>query len=190
MTKCWNNCAKNDGFDGVYCISAITSTGFPKENKNSIDAYYCFEPGYSTKNSTSIIYNSLYYASIFLREVRNILFNQKRLKRITSMRATNRMIVRNISALLIKHSDCIVYPGACPNWDNTPRRSYQGMVYTHDSSTDFRILLQELKHTCPNSEFIFVNAWNEWGEGCHLEPDEKNGYAYLEVIHDVGFDDN
>ena len=34
-------------------------------------------------------------------------------------------------------------------------------------------------------QIIFFNAWNEWTEGCYLEPDTVNGYKLLEIIKEV-----
>ncbi len=34
-------------------------------------------------------------------------------------------------------------------------------------------------------KLITINAWNEWVEGSYLEPDERFGMQYLEVVRDV-----
>jgi hypothetical protein len=32
---------------------------------------------------------------------------------------------------------------------------------------------------------VFINAWNEWAEGNHLEPDRKWKRAFLEKTKDI-----
>ena len=34
-------------------------------------------------------------------------------------------------------------------------------------------------------DIVFINAWNEWAEDCHLEPDMKFGYQWLEAVSTV-----
>lgn len=77
------------------------------------------------------------------------------------------------------------YPCVCPAWDNTPRHPAWGLVLK-DSSPELyeRWLHQVVRKTHQNADadkIVFVNAWNEWAEGCHLEPCQKWGRKYLEA---------
>lgn len=79
-------------------------------------------------------------------------------------------------------------PGAFVDWDNTARNK-KGTVFVGATPKKFKHYFHELIEQVKNdefpTEFVFINAWNEWGEGAYLEPDEKHGYAYLEAMVDV-----
>ena len=74
------------------------------------------------------------------------------------------------------------------DFDDTPRKGGEyGYIVEGASPEKFYSYFKELyqKSLFLNNEFIFINAWNEWGEGMYLEPDENNGYGYLEATRKV-----
>lgn len=72
-------------------------------------------------------------------------------------------------------------------WDNTPRRGADGIVVTRTSPATFRSAMDdavswtERRHV-PTERLVWVNAWNEWAEGNHLEPDLRHSRAYLQSV--------
>jgi len=84
-------------------------------------------------------------------------------------------------------------PGTLPccyvSWDNSPRRGRNGIVYLNGSPERFEKDLEQFVADAqalpPESRLVFVNAWNEWAEGNHLEPDQRYGLAYLEAVRRV-----
>ncbi len=82
------------------------------------------------------------------------------------------------------------YPCVATGWDNTPRRQAGEALILHNSTPNAygRWLAEAASRQMQSSGsngIVFVNAWNEWAEGAHLEPDEHWGRAYLEVTRDV-----
>ena len=100
---------------------------------------------------------------------------------------------RNGNTLLPRHYTCMLA------WDNSARRRDGWHAFYHFSLKEFyrwltEAVRQSRAHLRPEERFIFVNAWNEWGEGTYLEPEEKYGYANIntlsKAIFDLPFDSN
>lgn len=74
----------------------------------------------------------------------------------------------------------------CPSFDNSSRRNHKAVILDGSSPEQYYRWFKEIvKWTVSRypteNRLVFINAWNEWGEGNHLEPDERWGRAYLEM---------
>lgn len=83
-----------------------------------------------------------------------------------------------------------LFPTVVPSWDNTPRRDGRATILMGSTPERYGEWLDlacrhVMKEFAADRRLVFVNAWNEWGEGCHLEPDARYGRAYLETTRDI-----
>jgi hypothetical protein len=74
--------------------------------------------------------------------------------------------------------------GVCPDWDNVPRRPHGGLTFVGSTPATYGSWLESacakvMRNNGPDERIVFINAWNEWAEAAHLEPDRHNGLAYL-----------
>lgn len=76
------------------------------------------------------------------------------------------------------------YYGGIVSYDDTPRQGRKGLILDKAFPEVFGKYFTELmaKNSVAGNEFVFLNAWNEWGEGMHLEPDKKYGFRFLEEV--------
>lgn len=73
------------------------------------------------------------------------------------------------------------YPGITPGWDNSSRRKKDAVIFVDSTPNEYGRWLKHLADEYKGKDtFLFINAWNEWAEGNHLEPDAKWGRQYLE----------
>lgn len=73
---------------------------------------------------------------------------------------------------------------ATPGYDDTPRRGTEGEIIFDSTPEKFYDQLRALLYYAKkrNHEYMFINAWNEWGEGMYLEPDTVYKYGYLDAV--------
>jgi len=72
-----------------------------------------------------------------------------------------------------------------PSWDDTPYQQQDASVLLNMNPASYQRWLQNavrdtLQHNSKEECLVFINSWNAWEKGAHLEPDQRNGYAYLE----------
>jgi hypothetical protein len=87
-------------------------------------------------------------------------------------------------------ADFTLFPGVCPSWDNAPRKRLGAVTFINSTPAKYAEWLawacrRVIQVNPPAERIVFINAWNEWAEGAHLEPDRHFGYAYLKATADT-----
>ena len=168
MISFWNEEVKKHGIEGVYVASVNTRVA-GSENISAVLQY-----SYGTYAKTfRYVSNQVVRKSISLVNKR---FNTRiwDYENIWKM-ITERRPDGNIPNI----------PGGTVQYDETPRRGDKALVFRHSDPAIFEEYMKKQLYRARkvyNSEYLFLDAWNEWGEGNYLEPDQTNGYKYLEAL--------
>lgn len=167
MVHCWRDLAKKNGFSDLYLIGVVADR---HQEYLMLDALYAQEP--NALMSDYILYSDDLKKDICTRYL--IYEDACRWGRCKCYKQKQK-----------------VFFSAFPGYDTTPRHGRRGIII--DKATpnkfenNFRLICRK-SIQCGN-EFVFINAWNEWGEGNYLEPDEKYGYGFLEAVRKVMSED-
>ncbi len=182
-----------NGFKGIVLASQYPKYFFEDVHLNYFDHYVQFQPRFAQELEERAGHSALYNTamklmiSLGLRE-----FGKKlRAKALgtDSFGENAELVHRSYSEdweriLSYEVRDKRLIAGAFVDWDNTPRNK-KGLVYDGTSPELFGEYMKRLSDKIDreySSDFVFINAWNEWAEGAYLEPDTVYGYEYLEKL--------
>lgn len=194
MIDCFQGLAKKEGLPGLTIAYQHGNMDFyyPDRDTSKFDLNIEFQPIYARndyvnqKNEKRIIYNWLKKIYHKLSGTLGTKFGFELSRHRDSGEVTKfdfDQIWKCILEAKPRDEKCV--PGAFMQWDNTPRHGKKGHVICGGTPDKFRKNLSQLiKKTRDEykKDMIFVFAWNEWAEGGYLEPDEENGYGYLEAV--------
>lgn len=161
MVACWRELARTRGYAGLHIVAVQGAFDDNRDVPPFVDAVAEHHPSFVLAQATPLVVKGVKVAPV------------EELWRL---------------ALARENGDAVRYRGACHAWDNTPRRGRDGYVILPSRPERFTRHLAELFDracTSGNEPFVFLNAWNEWSEGAHLEPDNVEGYRWLQCVRDA-----
>jgi hypothetical protein len=182
MIELWNHLAKENGFDGVYIIESSRNSKKKFVNSKS-SATIMRQPDTAKYLNNLKVSGKLYDNKLCrwgFRVLRLLMGSPKHPRKLDYQMLADYEIQ-------VPESDGSVLYCVSTGWDNTPRHGCRGEVMINRNPQIYYQKLKTLyfKSIEAKNEFLFINAWNEWAEGMYLEPDEEDGYAYLEATRKV-----
>lgn len=187
----WRSSARRHGIADLYLCAALSV-------RNDLDAAALYAAGFDAVidfmprpdvRGPRRLGNLLRYLGP--RAVNKFLRRRGWDRRLSCWPVLNRFHYRNLvraSTRRWAHRDDLI-PCVLPSWDNSARKRVDADVYQNDDPSAYGRWLAAAVAAAgrrpTGQQLVFINAWNEWAEGCHLEPDTRHGLAFLEQTRAV-----
>ncbi len=186
----WNKLAIKNGLKGIHFVARVesveklTDKNVIKRIKKDYEKEY---DRYLNMGFDAIWADNRRRAEILSNGILNK-FIKRSLYHVFKIRMLDRYnysdIVNNFHTT--KESEENVYPMIIPRWDRTPRQGKLADIYYRSTPELFekhvRNAMNLIKKKKEQHKIIYLQAWNEWGEGNYMEPDIKFGHKYLEAL--------
>ncbi|WP_217706925.1 glycosyltransferase WbsX family protein [Pedobacter ghigonis] len=182
FTDKFRELAVKNGFDGLYIIANTADERWnPLDHGcdaaclnqlGKLNSLMFFSRGYFYRKIRSLLFKSgvIYYYHRMIKKPIQVFDYGKAIKKLISN----------------KTSCFPSYPCVIPNWDNSPRSGFNSLILKNSNPDFFRLHLkdavEQVKFNSEEKKIIFIKSWNEWAEGNHLEPDQRFGRSFLEIL--------
>lgn len=186
----WQHLAEKNGIPGIHFVARADSMGkadeiYKKNFMNEVKARYdrYIDMGFDAVSSMNFRRAEILATGFFKKIIRNI-------RRKIFGYALNSHDYMKLTEHYYTDEDKLdyVYPQITPRKDKTPRAGKNALVYTGSTPEKFRIAikmaLEKIKDKDDEHKILFLNSWNEWGEGSYMEPDIVWGHQYLDVLRE------
>lgn len=177
MFAYWEKLAKEAGFDGIYLVQMLSNRLYKKPGMNAYAAYapaMFFEQRDSARWSVK-------------QDILNRLPKIKFPKRIGEFLYDTYDYDKCYEYILSRQYGANEFMGVFPDFDSTARKGGKADIWRGASPDKFQKYLEQVIRLSQSEkkDYIFLTAWNEWGEGNYLEPDKRYGYAYLKAVRNA-----
>lgn len=163
----------------IYCMEEMISYWKELAKKEMIaEPFIIGNRSYLVRDKEGCLDGSLYHAPMYNMQMNGkYLLKSEDVKQIDKQEIWESLLTKDDVEKGVFYSGFIGY-------DDTPRRGRKGTVIENIDVDNFKENMKKLlaKNSAAGSDIVFFNAWNEWGEGMHLEPDQRDQLKYLESI--------
>lgn len=178
----WRALAKQNGFKDIHFVALRYGS------EATVDEL--LELGFDAVNSTNQYEaeNRSFLSATLFKKIRG--FFTRLTRGVVLRKYDYKKIIKNWKSLSDKRAD--VYPTIISGYDRTARAGRMATIYYNYTPELFeehvRDVIESVKDKSEDEKIVFLKSWNEWAEGNYVEPDQKYGKAFLDVLRKILID--